>query len=60
VHVSAYDPYIDDFHGMTRAGSLDALLTSSDIVTPAHRRLLARVQGGDRREAVREDLERYR
>src|SRR5437764_5005823 len=33
VRVSAYDPYIDDFHGTTRADSLDALLTSSDILT---------------------------
>jgi phosphoglycerate dehydrogenase-like enzyme len=33
VHTSAYDPYISDFHGTAPVGSLDALLSSSDIVT---------------------------
>ena len=33
VRVSAYDPYIREFHGTTRVESLDALLASSDILT---------------------------
>jgi phosphoglycerate dehydrogenase-like enzyme len=33
VHVSAYDPYISDFHGTTRINALDDLLESSDILT---------------------------
>ena len=33
VQVSAYDPYISDFHGTTRIDVLDDLLQASDILT---------------------------
>ena len=33
MHVQAYDPYIDDFGGVTRIASLPELLKTSDILT---------------------------
>jgi phosphoglycerate dehydrogenase-like enzyme len=33
VDVSAYDPYISDFHGTTRVDALDELIESSNILT---------------------------
>lgn len=33
IRVFAYDPYISDFHGTTRAASLEELLQTSDILT---------------------------